>query len=144
MIVPDTNLLVYAYNDGSPYYDAARGWWEELTNGSESVGLSWVVAVGFVRLMTNPSVIEYPLSPREAIGLVRDWFERPHITFINPSADHLDLFLQNMEDAGMGGNLTPDAHIAALAMEYGAEVHSNDADFGRFPGLRWRNPLGDG
>ena len=141
MIVPDTNLLLYAYNDGSPYYSTARPWWEDLVNGPERIDIPWVVAVALVRLIINPSAIEFPMSPLEAVENVRGWFEYPQIAPLNPGPNHLIYFQRNMEAVGIGRNLAPDAHIAALAMEHEAELHSNDSDFGRFPGLRWRNPL---
>ena len=141
MIVSDINLLLYSYNDGSLYHHVARRWWEGLVNGHETVGIPWIVAVGFVRLITNPSAIESPMSPLDAVDCVRGWFEYSHITPINPGPDHLVYFRQNIEAVGIGRNLAPDAHIAALAMEREAELHSNDSDFGRFPGLHWRNPL---
>lgn len=72
---------------------------------------------------------------------VGDWFLRPHVTPINLGSEHLNLLQRNLDAAGVGANLVTDAHIAALAMEYQAEVPSNDSDFSRFPGLRWRNPL---
>ena len=141
MIVPDINLLVYAYNDGAPNHAAAKRWWEGLINGSEKVGIPWVVLTGFVRLMTHPRVLTSPLSTSKAIDYVTDWFRYTHITPVNPGTDHLTHFRQNLAAAGVGANLVSDAHIAALAIEYQAEVHSNDSDFSRFPGLRWHNPL---
>ena len=141
MIVPDINLLVYAHNDGAPYHDSARRWWEDLVNGSERVGVPWVVSTGFVRLMTHPRPLVHPATPARAVEYVREWFGFPHIAPINPGADHLTHLRRNLVAAGVGANLTTDAHVAALAMEYQAEVHSNDTDFSRFPGLRWRNPL---
>lgn len=141
MIIPDANMLLYAYNSGSPFQDPAIRWWEDLINGSERIGLPWVVTSAFVRLMTGSYVLEQPATAKAAFGYVQDWLQFPHITPINPGPDHLSLFRQNLIAAGAGGNLVTDAHIAALAIEYQAEVHSNDFDFGRFPGLRWRNPL---
>ena len=141
MIVPDVNLLVCAHNDGAPHHDAARRWWEGLVNGGERVGVPWAVATGFVRLMTHPKVLASPATPGAAVGYVREWFRFPHVTPVNPGAGHLDHFGRSLGAAGVGANLVTDAHIAALAAEYQAEVHSSDADFGRFPGLRWRNPL---
>ena len=91
--------------------------------------------------MTGPSLLETPATPEAAFGYVGDWLRFPHVIPINPGLGHLPLFRQNLIATGVGGNLVTDAHIASLAMEYQAEVHSNDADFGRFPGLRWRNPL---
>ena len=141
MIIPDINLLVYAYNGGAPYHDSARAWWEDLMYSMERVGIPWVVSVGFVRLITHPKVIARPSTTTEAVDYVFDWFRLPHVTTVNPGAGHLTFFRRNLVAAGVGGNLVTDAHIAALAMEYQAEVHSNDTDFSRFPGLRWRNPL---
>ena len=140
MIIPDVNLLVYAHNDQSLNHHAAMRWWEGLLNGAERIGLPWAVSTGFVRVITNPSVM-VPLSALEAVDYVRHWLQHPHITPINPGPDYLDYFRRNLAVAGIGGNLVPDAHIAALAMENQAELHSNDSDFARFPGLRWRNPL---
>ncbi len=141
MIIPDLNLLVYAYNDGAPHHDSARRWWEGLINGEERVGVPWVVSTGFVRLMTHPRVIARPATPETAADYVREWFQVPHVAPVNPGAEHLAHLRRNLVAAGVGANLVTDSHLAALAMEYQAEVHSNDTDFGRFPGLRWRNPL---
>ena len=141
MIVPDTNLLLYAHNDFDPQHVAAKDWWEEAMNGTERVGLSAVVVCGFVRISTNRNVFPVPLMPTCAVDVVKGWLDEPNVVFIHPGPQHLDLFRQNLKAAGVGGNLVTDAHIAALAMEYQAELHSNDSDFARFPGLRWRNPL---
>ena len=141
MIVPDTNLLIYSYDAQSPFHDSALRWWEGLVNGSDIVGIPWIVSVGFVRLITHPRMLESPRSYLTAVEYVRDWFLHSHIMPITPGPDHMIYFQQNLAAAGIGGNLVPDAHIAALAMERGAEVHSNNADFGRFSGLRWVNPL---
>ena len=141
MIVPDINLLVYAYNDGAPLHDAARRWWEALVNGSERVGVPWAVATGFVRLMTHSRALTSPIPVGDAVGHVREWFRYAHVTPLSPGADHLTHVQRSLDACGVGGDLVTDAHIAALAIEYQAEVHSNDSDFARFPGLRWRNPL---
>ena len=141
MIVPDLNLLIYAYNNGVPFYLPARRWWEDLLNGSEPVGVPLVVTVGFVRVSTLPNVLSRPFSPDRALDTVEEWFRLPHVSPLEPGGEHLPLMRRALAAVGAGGNLVNDAHVAALAIEHGAEVHSNDADFGRFPGLRWRNPL---
>ena len=141
MIVPDINLLVYAYNSGAPNHEAAVRWWEGLLNGTERIGMPWVVATGFVRIMTHPRALVSPIAPADAIAHVRNWFRYPQVTPVTPGADHLTHLRRNLEAAGVGADLVTDAHIAALAMEYQAEIHSNDSDFHRFPGLRWRDPL---
>ncbi len=141
MIIPDLNLLVYAHYDGAPHHKAAKGWWEGLVNGSERVGVPWAVATGFVRLMTHPRVVTNPATPAEAIDYVQEWFRFSHVMPINPGTDHLAHLRQSLVAAGVGADLVTDAHLASIAMEYQAELHSNDVDFSRFPGLRWRNPL---
>lgn len=141
MIVPDVNLLVYAYNEAAPFHEQARRWWEGLVNGAERVGVPWLVAAGFVRVLTHPSVRERPTTPMQAVDYVQEWFRFSSVVPLNPGTEHLRLFRRALDAAGVGANLVTDAHVAALAMEHQAEVHSNDADFGRFPGLRWRNPL---
>ena len=141
MIVPDVNLLLYAYNREAPLHNEARNWWVGLINGTEWVGIPWAVANSFLRLLTIRGLLTHPATPSQALDFVREWFRQPHVAPLNPGSQHLTLLGQLLAAAGVGGNLVMDAHLAALAMEYQAEVHSNDTDFGRFPGLRWRNPL---
>ena len=141
MIVPDVNLLVYAYNADAHQHSAARYWWDALLNGTEPVGLPWAVVTGFVRLMTNPRIVASPLTPEQAVSDVRGWLHHDHIFLLNPGPEHLDLLLGYLVAVSAGADWVTDAHIAALAVEHGAVVHSNDADFGRFPGVQWHNPL---
>ena len=141
MIVPDLNLLVYAHSSGAPLHEPARQWWEELVNGTERVGVPWAVATGFVRLLTHPSVLSTPAAPEVAVDLMAEWFRSPSVVPLNPGTLHLVILREMLAAAGVAANLVTDAHIAALAIEHQAEVHSNDNDFARFPGLRWRNPL---
>ena len=141
MIIPDLNLLLYTYNQESPFHDDAQNWWEGLVNGREQVGISWTVVTGFLRLMTRRTMMTRPATPAQAVNFVHEWFRQPHIAPLNPGPQHLRILGELLAAVGTGGNLVVDAHIAALAMENGAEVHSNDSDFGRFSGLRWRNPL---
>ncbi len=110
-------------------------------NGTERIGVPWVVGAGFIRLTTGPRVMGQVATPEQAIDTVESWFRLPHVAALNPGPAHLTLVPRALAAAGVGGNLVTDVHIAALAIEYQAEVHSNDTDFGRFPGLRWRNPL---
>ena len=141
MIVPDINLLVYAYNSDSPKHRQAKAWWEDCLSDRQPVGLPWVVMLGYLRLTTSRSVLVEPFAPQEAIGHVKAWLERPQVQIIQPGARHLELLDSLMRDGQASGNLTTDVHLAALAIEHRAELHSNDSDFSRFPGLRWTNPL---
>jgi uncharacterized protein len=141
VIIPDINLLMYAYNRSAVMHERARAWWEGVLNREQPVGLAWVVALGFVRLTTHPSVLAAPLRPQDALGRVRGWLNQPGVRILEPGPRHLDLLDELFRATGVGGSLTTDTHLAALAMEHQSELHSNDADFARFPGLRWRNPL---
>ena len=141
MIVPDLNLLVYAHNRHAPQHESALAWWQGLLDGESTVGLPWIVVVGFIRLMSNPKVVVSPLSPTAAEAYVSDWLSRPNITTLNPGGSHLLHLRQCLMIARSGPNLATDAHIAALAIEYDAELHSTDSGFSQFTGLRWRNPL---
>lgn len=141
MILPDLNLVVYAHNSDAPHHSAARAWWERLLNDSEPVAIPWIVVLGFVRLMTHRAVLVHPMAPAAALGHVRAWLARSNVECLEPGPRHIDLLDRLLSAAGAAGNLTTDAHLAALAIEHQCELHSNDADFGRFPGLRWRNPL---
>ncbi len=141
MIIPDINLLAYAYNTDAPHHGKAREWWESCLSERQTVGISWVVALGFVRIMTSRVVLTDPMDPREALAHVRSWLERPQAHVLVPGPRHLAILTEIMTSARASGRLTTDAHLAAMAIETQAELHSNDADFSRFPGLRWINPL---
>lgn len=144
MIIPDVNLLVYAHNAAAQHHVAARRWWEDLLNRELPVGLPWAVAFGFVRLVTHPSVLEAPLGPLDALAHVRSWAAQPSVAIVEPGPRHLAIVEQLFSATGVAAGLTTDTHLAALAIEHQAELHSNDMDFRRFPGLRWHNPLGRG
>jgi toxin-antitoxin system PIN domain toxin len=107
MIVPDVNLLLYAFNDGSPRYDSAKRWWEDLVNGAERVGIPWIVSVGFVRLMTHPKMLARPVTPEEAVDYVHAWFRFSHITPISPGPDHLTHLRRNLAAAASAGTWSP-------------------------------------
>ncbi|HEY0553320.1 MAG TPA: type II toxin-antitoxin system VapC family toxin [Thermoanaerobaculia bacterium] len=141
MILPDINLLVYAYNTDAPGHRRAKVWWEACLSDLDPVGLPWVVLLGYLRLMTSRSVLVDPFSPQEAIGHIRSWLERPQVQILHPGPRHLELLDGLMRGAQASGSLSTDSHLAALAIEHQAELHSNDGDFSRFPGLRWTNPL---
>jgi len=141
MIVPDVNLLLYAHVTAFPEHAAARLWWEGLMNGRRAVGVAAPALFGFVRLASNPRVLDRPLPVGEALARVEEWLARPHVHFVQPGPRHLDVAFGLLRQAGAAANLTTDAQLAALAIEHQGEVHSNDTDFGRFPQLRWVNPI---
>ncbi|MBI2191910.1 MAG: type II toxin-antitoxin system VapC family toxin [Planctomycetes bacterium] len=141
MKVVDINLLLYAVNVDAPHHARARAWWEETLSGEEPVGLAWSVVLGFLRVSTSGRVMPHPLKPDQALDLMEEWLGLPPATILLPTERHWEIFKALLLPLGMAGNLTSDAHLAALAIEHGARLYSSDNDFGRFPHLRWVNPL---
>ena len=141
MIVPDVNLLLYAHIRGFSLHARARRWWEELLNGDKEIGIPAPAVFGFVRLATSPAVFDRPLAVAEALARVEEWLAPPHVHFALPGPRHLEIAFGLLRELGAAGNLTTDVQLAAVAIEHQGELHSNDTDFGRFPRLRWVNPL---
>lgn len=137
----DVNVLLYAVDETSPKHAAAHPYVEQLLTGRETVAMAWVVALAFVRLSTKAKVVAAPRSVDEALDVVDGWLARPNVVVVHPTDRHAAVLRELLAPLGSGGNLTTDAHLAALAIEHGAELVSCDADFSRFPGLRWRDPL---
>lgn len=141
MIVPDVNLLIYAYDSTSSDHLKAKEWWESALAGREPIGIPWIVTVAFVRLMTHAGICNNPLDIGQARKSVEFWLEFSHVRLLIPTTGTFQIFFDLLEAAGSGGNLTTDALIAAHALEHSAVVFSNDRDFKRFPNLRCRYPL---
>ena len=141
MIVPDVNLILYAYDQDGPFHRESADWWSRCLNGSEAVGLAPVVIFAFIRLSTSPRIYAEPLSLKECAGIVRSWLQVPSTTLLDHDAGDIDVALDLLEAAGAGGNLTTDAQIGALALRYRAAVHTADTDFTRLRDVLWRNPL---
>jgi hypothetical protein len=139
--LPDVNLLLYAYDSRSQRHVAARRWLEEVLSGAETVGLAWNVLLAFIRLSTRSAVVEDPYEVSEAIAVVESWIAQPCATVVDPTERHAPVLRELLAPLGTGGNLTSDAHLAALAIEHGATLCSCDVDFSRFQGLRWIDPL---
>jgi uncharacterized protein len=137
----DANLLLYATDTRSPRHPAAKSWLDALLSGDEPVAFAWAVLLAFLRLSTNPRIFVKPLSTDKALDVVQGWVAQPCAVVIHPGDRHLTLVRQLLRPLGIAGNVVTDAHLAALAIEHGAELNSCDADFSRFSGLRWVNPL---
>jgi uncharacterized protein len=141
VIVPDVNLLLYAHISAFPQHALARDWWRAALGSDVAVGLTAPSVFGFLRIGTNRKVFREPLSVEQASETIRAWLAFPNVTVLSAGPVHVETVLALLKDAGTSGNLTTDAQLAAYAIEYQAELCSNDADFGRFSGLRWVNPL---
>lgn len=142
MIVPDANLLLYAYDETSPFHSTARAWWERCLSGGEPVGLTHPVLFSFIRIGTSFRAFERPLSLEQAAELVTSWLDRQVTRLLLPDVDHVHRVLSLLEGAATaGGNLVTDAQVAAIAIAHGATVHTADRDFARFQGLDCYYPL---
>jgi len=137
----DVNLLLYAVDESSAYHGAARPWLEGCLSGSETVALDWSVLLAFIRLSTRARIFAQPLTPAQALDLIDGWLAQPNVTVVHPTDRHSAILRELLEQVGTAGNLTSDVHLAAIAIEHGAELYSLDNDFSRFSGLHWINPL---
>ena len=141
MLVPDVNLLVYAYDSSCPWHERASDWWERTLRDGGPVGLPWIVVLAFTRLMTHPTLSENPMTIAQVRERVEEWLALPQVLLLVPRPATLTHMFDLLENLQSGGNLSTDALIAAQALEHGATVCSNDQDFRRFAGVRWVNPL---
>lgn len=143
MILPDANLLLYAYDAASPFHAAAKAWWETLLSGDEEVGLCPVVLFAFIRVGSHSRAFKNPMRVEEAAGHVREWLSAEPARFVECTESDVEAALSLLEKSGAGGNLTTDAQLAAVALRLKATVETADTDFTRF-GVRWRNPIAGG
>lgn len=141
MILPDVNVLLYAVDRRSAPHRAARAWLESTLSGGQPIGLAWVVILAFLRITTRPGWSARPLSIDAAFSILQDWLNHPSVSIAHPGPEHPSILRMLLTTTGSAGDLTTDAHLAALAIEHEAELISADRDFARFPGLRWSNPL---
>jgi toxin-antitoxin system PIN domain toxin len=139
--VVDLNLLIYATNRDAPDHRRARAWWEGAMNGEEAVGLAWIVLLGYLRLTTRPGLLPQPLTVTDATDVVAEWLAQSVTVVVSPGERHWQILRTLLEPIGAAGNLTTDAHLAALAIEHKATLCSSDRDFARFPGVKLLNPL---
>jgi uncharacterized protein len=141
VILVDANILVYASNAESQRHAASKGWLDAQLSGSAPVGLPWATLLAFLRVATNPRVFRSPLTMLVAWQQVASWLSAETVWVPAPTERHAEMLGKLLALPGVLGNLVPDAHLAALAIEHGLTLCSTDGDFARFPGLTWRNPL---
>ncbi len=141
MILVDANILLYAHLRGTPAHAEAHRWLDQQLNGPDRVGLPWPSLLAFVRIASNPRLIESALSIDAAWRQVESWLDVERVWIPLPTTRHRELLAALLPHCSSSPKLVPDAHLAALAIEHGLTLCSADGDFARFPGLRWRNPL---
>lgn len=117
--MPDVNVLVYAHDQSSPFYSRARIWWEERLNDSALIALPWMVLIGFVRVTINIRIYREPRTIGEMLAIVESWLSLPHVEIVHPSDRHFEILSKFIRHPGTAGNLTTNAHLAALAVERG-------------------------
>lgn len=137
----DTNVLLYATNSSSESFEVAHALMQRLARGPELLYVFWPVAMGFLRLSTNPAITDAPLSPAEALASLSDLVERTHVRTPGESPGFLG-FYRETTSAGTRGKDVTDAHIAALMRQHGVNtIYTRDRDFRRFDGIRVEDPF---
>ena len=137
----DANILLYAYNRASEHHPRARRWLEDALAGSVPVAFCWPTLLAFLRIATSPRAFPRPLSIAEARGIVDRWLAVPIAALVHPTDRHWEILGRLLVTGQASGPLVSDAHLAALAIEHGATLITNDRDFARFAGLRVEYPL---
>ncbi len=141
MILVDANILLYAHDTAAPQHEAARRWMEGAVTRREELAFAWVTLLAFLRVSTNPRLYVRAVSMREAVEILDSYLSRSHVFRLDPTVNHWKVLRELCHSAQVTSRLVTDAHLAALAIEYGATLCSSDRDFTRFPGLRIVNPL---
>jgi len=141
VILPDVNVLLYAFRSDAPNHGAYRDWLEELVNGDSAYGMSPQVLCSVIRVSTHPRVYARPSRLADSLGFARVLLDQANCSVVEPGPRHWTIFEDLCARGAAGGNLVQDAWFAALAIESGCEWVTTDRDFARFPGLRWRAPL---
>lgn len=138
MILPDVNVLLYAFRPDTENHAAYRAWLEDVLNGDMAYGMSPQVLASVIRLATHPRVFARPDRLEDAVAFTAALLDQPHCQVIEPGPRHWAIFTKLCQRANAYGNLVQDAWLAALAIESGCEWITNDRDYARFDGLQWR------
>lgn len=140
-MLPDVNVLVYVVNEDAALHERVAGWWGGLLAAGTPIALTDMTLLGFLRISTHPRLLPRPLTAEQALDQVAEWTAMVQARLVRPTARHWDLVDSLLRRAGVAGNLTTDAHLAALSIEHGVTIASGDTDFARFHGIRWLNPM---
>lgn len=141
MILPDVNILVYAFRADAPGHIEYRAWLQDLVSADAAYAVCDHVLAGFLRIVTHPRIFHPPAPLDKALGFAKAFRAQPNAVLVAPGARHWEIFTRLCEEVDARGNLIPDAWLAALAIECGADFVTTDRDFARFKGLRWQHPL---
>lgn len=141
MMVLDANIILYAYDAESAQHRPARAFLENIFSASAPVGIPIQSISAFLRIMTQRGLRSGCFSLQEAAAIVEEWLSLPQVRLLIPGERHWPVLQRMLLEGHASGRLVTDAQIAAVTIEFGGELQTNDRDFARFPGLRWRNPL---
>jgi toxin-antitoxin system PIN domain toxin len=141
LILLDANILLYAYDQAAREHERAMGWLQRVLSSPRPVRLAWVTILAFLRISTDPRALLEPLTMGDAAAAVGSWLAQPQVAILQPSDRHWEILQSLLQVGQVRSRLVTDAHIAALALEHGATLCTNDRDFARFPDLRLENPL---
>lgn len=141
MILPDVNVLIYAFRTDFVQHAVCRRWLIDVVSGDARFGLSPSTLAAVVRITTNPRAFKEPSAIEEAFGFCEDLLNQPHCQIVEPGERHWDIFQRLCITSGTKGPRVSDAWFAALAIEWGCEWITLDRDYARFPGLNWRAPV---
>lgn len=140
MILPDVNVLIYAFREDLPEHKPHREWLTGVVNGQSAYGVSPQVLSSFLRVVTHPSIFARPSGLSEGLKFCGVLIDQAHCQLIHPGTRHWSIFADLCGRVHAAGNLIQDAWFAALAIEHACEWVTNDRDYARFPGLAWRLP----
>lgn len=142
MILPDVNVLVYAFRREAQDHDRYAAWLSQVVSGSDELGLHDLPLSGFVRIVTNPRMVENPAPTDTALRFVHRLIAARRARWLSSGPLTWDRLADlAREDPGVRGNLLPDAHLAAVSLAHGCRLATADRGFARFPGLRWFDPV---
>ena len=137
MILVDSNVLLYAVQVSSPRHSGAKAHLEELFSSKRTIALTWLALLAFLRISTKREVFSSPLSPDQALSIIGNWLHQPNCIVLAAGPKHFQILSSLIASSGVAGNLSSDAHLAAISIEHSAELHSFDSDFSRFAQLRF-------
>jgi uncharacterized protein len=140
MMLPDVNVLIYAFRSDLPQHAVCRRWLVDVMSRDARFGLSMAVLSAVVRITTNARAFKVPSPVEEAFGFCEDLLAQPHCQVVQPGERHWDIFRRLCIETDTRGPRVSDAWFAALAIESGCEWITLDRDYARFPGLIWRVP----
>ena len=141
MILPDVNVLLYAFRSDSREHERYRAWLEDVVNGPSAYGMSPQVLASVVRIATHPRIFVQPSSLESVLEFADVLLAQAQCNIIHPGPRHWEIFTGISRQCRVGGNLVQDAWFAALAIESGCEWITADRDYARFDGLHWRPPF---